>query len=64
MGLWVRASEWDIVREAMRHSPSEADGEMIHQDAIYREFLSRAYKQDWAVEFIEAAKRRSATNSE
>lgn len=27
MGLWVRVSEWDIVREAMRHSPTEAEGE-------------------------------------
>ena len=23
MGLWVRASEWDLVREALRHSSSE-----------------------------------------
>ena len=24
MGLWVRVSEWGLVREALRHSPTEA----------------------------------------
>jgi len=73
MGLWVRVSEWGLVREALRHSPSESVGEVRLPRTIYEGALNyirhvgsnwtmrgEPHPQQWIVDGLEAAAKGKA----